>query len=205
MKKFLFIFISACLLVGMPSCKRAMKNALNQINNTAGVDGSKDISDIKTLNEVKETLLSKCDNKAMAVYEVYLHEDEECTGKGQMYTVSLINADKTQGYAQIFFFNGEVGELSESSLLSDVTPLDLNALDMNLIAKGIEDAKSQIPEGYTFKTVRNISINDGVSQLTMALTKDGEETITNAGQTSEVYYDMKFDIDNATGKATDKN
>ena len=205
MKKFLFIFISACLLVGMSSCKRAMKNALTQITNTAGVDGSKDISDIKTLNEVKETLLSKCDNKAMAVYEVYLHEDEECTGKGQMYTVSLINADKTQGYAQIFFFNGEVGELSESSLLSDVTPLDLNALDMNLIAKGIEDAKSQIPEGYTFKTVRNISINDGVSQLTMALTKDGEETITNAGQTSEVYYDMKFDIDNATGKATDKN
>ena len=205
MKKFLFIFISACLLVGMSSCKRAMKNALNQINNTAGVDGSKDISDIKTLNEVKETLLSKCDNKSMAVYEVYLHEDEECTGKGQMYTVSLVNADKTQGYAQTFFFNGEVGELSDSRLLSDVTPLDLNALDMNLIAKGIEDAKSQIPEGYTFKTVRNISINDGVSQITMALTKDGEETITNAGQTSEVYYDMKFDIDNATGKATDKN
>ena len=205
MKKFLFILISACLLVGMPSCKRAMKNALNQITNTAGVDGSKDISDIKTLNEVKETLLSKCDNKAMAVYEVYLHEDEECTGKGQMYTVSLINADKTQGYSQTFFFNGEVGELSDSSLLSDVTPLDLNALDMNLIAKGIEDAKSQIPEGYTFKTVRNISINDGVSQITMALTKDGEETITNAGQTSEVYYDAKFDIDNATGKATDKN
>ena len=205
MKKIFFIFISACLLVGMSSCKRAMKNALTQITNTAGVDGSKDISDIKTLNEVKETLLSKCDNKAMAVYEVYLHEDEECTGKGQMYTVSLINADKTQGYSQTFFFNGEVGELSDSSLLSDVTPLDLNALDMNLIAKGIEDAKSQIPEGYTFKTVRNISINDGVSQITMALTKDGEETITNAGQTSEVYYDAKFDIDNATGKATDKN
>ena len=39
----------------------------------------------------------------------------------------------------------------------------------------------------------------------MAVTKDGEETVTNAGQTSEVYYDANFDIDNATGKATDKN
>lgn len=205
MKKLLFILISACLIVGMPSCKRAMKNALNQITNTTGQDGGKDISDIKTLSEVKETLLSKCDNKAMSVYEVYLYEDEECTGKGQMYTVSLVNADKTQGYAQTFFFNGEVGELSDSRLLSNVTPLDLNALDMNLIVKGIEDAKSQIPDGYTFKTIRNISISNGVSKIIMALTKDGEETVTNAGQTSEVYYDAKFDIDNATGKATDKN
>ncbi|MDE6409025.1 MAG: hypothetical protein K2K81_02115 [Muribaculaceae bacterium] len=205
MKKFLIIFISACLIVGMPSCKRALKKALNEISNSAELDGSKDISDINTLNEVKETLLSKCDNKAMAVYEVYLHEDEECTGKGQTYTVSLVNSDKTQGYAQTFFFNGEVGELRDSRLLSNVTPLDLNALDMNLIVKGIEDAKSQIPEGYTFKTVRRIDIEDGVSQITMALTKDGEETVTNAGQTSEVYYDAKFDIDNATGKATDKN
>ena len=72
-------------------------------------------------------------------------------------------------------------------------------------SKGIEDAKSQIPEGYTYKTVRNMIIKDGVTRITMAVTKNGEETVTNAGQTSEVYYDAEYDIDNASGKATFKD
>ncbi|MDE5689649.1 MAG: hypothetical protein K2I38_03020, partial [Duncaniella sp.] len=75
----------------------------------------------------------------------------------------------------------------------------------NMIAKGIEDAKSQIPEGYTYRTVRNLLIEDGTTRITIAVTKDGEETVTNAGQTSEVYYNADFEINNATGKATDKN
>lgn len=205
MKKFLFILISACLIAGMPSCKRAMKNALSEISRSTGLDGTKDISELNTLNEVKETLLSKCDVKAMPIYEINLFETEECTGRSLIFTVDLVNADKTQAYSQGFYFNGEVGKLSDSSSDPNVIPLDLNTLDMNMIIKGIEDAKSQIPKGYTYKTVRNIRIKNGVSHLTMAVTKDGEETVTNAGQTSEVYYDAEFDIDNATGKATDKN
>ena len=48
-------------------------------------------------------------------------------------------------------------------------------------------------------------IKDGVTRITMAVTKNGEETVTNAGQTSEVYYDAEYDIDNASGKATFKD
>lgn len=205
MKKLLFVLISACLLVGIPSCKRAMKKMLNDVSHSVGMDGSKDIADVKTLEELKETLLSKCDTEKLPIYGINLYESEECTGRALVANVELISADGTNAYYQNFYFNGNVSELNDHGDGADVTPIDLKALDVNMIAKGIDDAKSQIPEGYTYKTIRNMSVKDGVTSITMALTKDGEETITNAGQTSAVYYDALFDIDNATGKATDKN
>ena len=178
---------------------------LNEAMQTSVLDQAKDISDIETLNEVKETLLSKCDTEKMPIYEIMLHESEELSGKSLGPNISLVDADRTQVYTQGFCFDGTVSELTTSIRKPDVTPIDLKALDMNMIVKGIEDAKSQIPEGYTYRTVRNITINDGVTAITIALTKDGEETVTNAGQTSEVYYDARYDIDNVTGKAIDKN
>lgn len=203
MKKVLLLIISACLMVGMPSCKKAMKNMLNEIGHSTGVDGSKEIADVQSLVDVKEMLLSKCDTEKMLVYTINLFESEECTGRALFVNVYLVNADKTQTYNQSFFFNGEVSKLDDNSDDPAVSPIDLKALDMNMIAKGIEDAKSQIPNGYTYKTVRNMTIKDGVTSITMAVTKDGQETVTNAGQTSEVYYDAVYNIDNATGKATE--
>lgn len=205
MKKVLFIIISACLLVGMPSCKKAMKNMLNEIGNSTGANGSKDISDIQTLNDIKETLVSKCDTEKMPVYTIDLYESEECTGRALLASVKLVSADKTQTYYQNFYFNGNISSLNDSSDNPDVTPIDLKALDMNMISKGIEDAKSMIPDGYTYKLIRNMSIRSDITLITMALTKVGEETVTNAGQTSEVYYDAKFEIDNSTGKASEQN
>lgn len=205
MKKVIFLFLSACLLVGMPSCKKAMKKMLNETMQTSVLDQAKDISDIETLNEVKETLVSKCDTEKMPVYQILLHEIEELSGKSLGPVISMVNADKTQAYSQSFFFDGRVSELDSNSDKTDVSPINLKELDMNMIVKGIEDAKSQIPEGYTYRAVRNMIIKDGATMIIMALTKDGEETVTNAGQTSEVYYDAHFDIDNSTGNATDKN
>lgn len=205
MKKILLLLISACLMVGMPSCKKAMKNVLNEIGHSTGMDGSKEIADAQSLVDIKEILLSKCDTEKMPVYAISIFESEECTGRALHTTVYLVNADKTQTYYQSFFFNGEVSKLNDNSADPTVSPIDLKALDMNMISKGIEDAKSQTPEGYTYKTVRNMLIKDGETRITMAVTKDGEETVTNAGQTSEVYYDAEYDIDNATGKATYKD
>lgn len=206
MKKVLFLLISACLLVGMPSCKKAMKKMLDGVSQTVGADGKKDIADVQTLNDIKEMLLSKCDTEKMPIMEINIIEDEECTGRTGDAIVYLTDADKTQTYQQRFTLDGTVGDLRDwSSSKSNAKPIDLKALDMNMIVKGIEDAKSTIPEGYTFKAVQHIFIKDGVSKLLLALTKDGEETISNAGKTSEVYYKANYDIDNATGKATDMN
>ncbi|MDE5988428.1 MAG: hypothetical protein K2H17_03420 [Duncaniella sp.] len=178
---------------------------LNEATQSSAFDNAKDIPDVRTLNDVKEMLLSKCDTEKMPVYAIGLFEIEELSGKALFANVKMLNADRTQTYSQNFQFDGEVSALDSSSDKPNKSPIDLKALDMNMIAKGIEDAKSQIPEGYTYRTVRNLLIEDGTTRITIAVTKDGEETVTNAGQTSEVYYNADFEIDNATGKATDKN
>ena len=205
MKKVLFLLVSVCLLAGMSSCKRTINKMLNEATQSSAFDNAKDIPDVRTLNDVKEMLLSKCDTEKMPVYAIGLFEIEELSGKALFANVKMLNADRTQTYSQNFQFDGEVSALDSSSDKPNKSPIDLKTLDMNMIAKGIEDAKSQIPEGYTYRTVRNLLIEDGTTRITIAVTKDGEETVTNAGQTSEVYYNADFEIDNATGKATDKN
>ncbi len=205
MKKVLLLLVSVCLLAGMSSCKRTINKMLNEATQSSAFDNAKDIPDVRTLNDVKEMLLSKCDTEKMPVYAIGLFEIEELSGKALFANVKMLNADRTQTYSQNFQFDGEVSALDSSSDKPNKSPIDLKALDMNMIAKGIEDAKSQIPEGYTYRTVRNLLIEDGTTRITIAVTKDGEETVTNAGQTSEVYYNADFEIDNATGKATDKN
>ena len=205
MKKVLLLLVSVCLLAGMSSCKRTINKMLNEATQSSAFDNAKDIPDVRTLNDVKEMLLSKCDTEKMPVYAIGLFEIEELSGKALFANVKMLNADRTQTYSQNFQFDGEVSALDSSSDKPNKSPIDLKTFDMNMIAKGIEDAKSQIPEGYTYRTVRNLLIEDGTTRITIAVTKDGEETVTNAGQTSEVYYNADFEIDNATGKATDKN
>lgn len=117
----------------------------------------------------------------------------------------MLNADRTQTFYQNFYFNGEAMPVNDGNDSADATPIDLSALDMNVIAKGIENAKALIPEGYSYKVLRMLDLTNGTTRLTMALTKDGEETVSNAGQTSDVYYDAIYEIDNKTGEATDKN
>lgn len=182
-----------------------MKKLLNEATQSSVLDQAKEISDKETLDEVKEMLLSQCDTEKMPIYKIMLLEIEELSGKSLGPVVGMLNSDKTQTYTQSFDFDGTVSSLDSNTDKPDVTPIDLKGLDMNMLIKGIEDAKSQIPEGYTYKTVRDMIIKDGKTRVTIALTKDGEETVTNAGQTSEVYYDAYFDIDNATGKAIDDN
>lgn len=205
MKKLIFLLTSVCLLAGMSSCKKAMKNVLNEISSSTGMDGSKTFDNAETLNSVKDMLLSKCDTGKMPIYRIFITEVDECSGRAQFVTVSMLNADKTQTFYQNFNFNGEAMPVNDSSDSADVTPVELSALDMNTIAKGIENAKALIPEGYSYRTLRMLDLTNGTTRLTMALTKDGEETVTSAGQTSEVYYDAIYEIDNNTGKATDKN
>ena len=205
MKKVIFLLISACLMVGMPSCKKTMKNVLNEISSSTGLDGSKTFDNAETLNSVKEMLLSKCDTEKMPIYRIFITEVDECSGRAQFVNVSMLNADKTQTFYQNFYFDGEAMPINDNRDSADATPINLSALDMNVIAKGIENAKELIPEGSSYKALRMLELGNGTTRLTIALTKDGEETVTSAGQTSEVYYDAIYEIDNKTGEATDKN
>lgn len=205
MKKVLLLILSACVLAGMPSCKKAMRNMINDMTAPEIEDNSKPIDDVKTLNEAKELLLTKGSDNTMPINFISMYETEEFTGKTDIVNVCYMNEDKSQTFSQKYFFDGEVSALDNAIDRASAAPLDLKNLDMNMIAKGIEEAKTMIPEGYTYRLVNNITIKDGITKLTLSVTKDGEETITSGGQTSEVYYQANYEIDNATGAATDKN
>lgn len=50
------------------------------------------------------------------------------------------------------------------------------------------------PEGYTFKSVSWLDVRPDNIDVTVRMTKDGEETISNGGKTQEVYYEANYDI-----------
>lgn len=143
----------------------------------------------------------------MPIYRISFFENEECSGRSPLYNVSMLNADGTQAYYQNFYVNGDAQPLNDNGIpdCETVEPINLANLDMNIIIKGINNAKVLIPDGYKFRVVRQLTINPETTDLTMALTKVGEETVSNAGQTSEVYYDAVYEINNRTGEAIDKN
>lgn len=205
MKKTLFLCLSALCLIGMPSCKKAMTKALNEISQSTGMDGSRSFDDAESLNSVKEMLMAKCNNEKMPIVNIFITEIQECSGRAQFINVSLLSADKSQIFSQNIDFSGNADPLKDGNVSAESEPIDLSGIDMDLIAKGIENAKALIPDGFTYKVLRMLDMNKDKTRITMALTKDGEETVTSAGQTSDVYYDAVFEIDNTTGKAVDMN
>ncbi len=97
-----------------------------------------------------------------------------------------------------------------------VTPIDASKLDPAAIVAQIDKAKSMIPEDYEFKSVASYEITAGIpasssgkGEYTTAQTAEfrvnvvekGNETVSNAGSTSIIYYEIDFDVD-ADGNVT---
>lgn len=97
-----------------------------------------------------------------------------------------------------------------------ITPIDVANLDVAGIMKHIADAKAMIPEEYEFRSISRYEIKAGVpdnrqgeGEYTSATTTDftinvvekGNETVSSAGTTSIIYYEIKFNVD-ADGNLT---
>ena len=69
---------------------------------------------------------------------------------------------------------------------------NLNPAD---ILKDIDAAKALIPEGYEFKSVDMFEMNtydDPKVSIKLNVVEKGKETVSNAGQTSTVFYELSF-------------
>ena len=90
-----------------------------------------------------------------------------------------------------------------------ITPIDASKLDAAAIVKQIEDAKKMIPAEYEFKSLAEYRINAGIPQssdgkgeytaettaeFTINVVEKGNETVSNAGTTSIIYYEIDFNV-----------
>lgn len=73
---------------------------------------------------------------------------------------------------------------------------DMASFDAAAALKDIEEAKKMIPENYEFKSVDMYEMNsygDDRASITLNVVEKGKETVSNAGQTSIVFYELKFE------------
>ena len=112
--------------------------------------------------------------------------------------------DGRQGWQQVFFVDGTIGNLSSYSLgegrdFSDVPALDVKSISPEEYVKQIDAAKKIIEaEGLKFCCVDSYSIdnsrNDGerVCEFTLNVTEKEAKKVSNAGRTSIEYYEVPF-------------
>lgn len=90
-----------------------------------------------------------------------------------------------------------------------VTPIDAANLDVAAIMKHINDAKAMIPAEYEFRSLAKYQIKAGVpsgtsgegeytagttAEFTINVVEKGNETVSSAGTTSIIYYEIDFEV-----------
>ncbi len=90
-----------------------------------------------------------------------------------------------------------------------ITPIDVANLDVATIMKQINDAKAMIPEEYEFRSLANYEIKAGIpgrtsgegeytsattASFTINVVEKGNETVSSAGTTSIIYYEIGFEV-----------
>lgn len=138
---------------------------------------------------------------------------DELTGKVSSIRFYMIDNDG-KAWQQSFSaqLGWKAGDLDDTSFAKgdkykdpkEYPALDLEKTDAAKITKVIEDAKAMIPKGYKFKSLGRFSMNTYDSEaieLVLNVVEEGKETVSNAGQTSIVFYELRYTVDDS-GKVT---
>ena len=170
----------------------------------------------EVLEKAKELAKSNFDPTKWKVVSVDWSEDngnDELTGNVASIRFYMIDND---GKAWQQSFHASLGwkasDLDDTSFAKgdkyddpkDFPVLDLGKIDAAKYTKIIEDAKALIPKGYTYKSVDSFSANTfdkAPMELTLNVVEEGKETVTNAGRTSIVFYELNYTVDE-NGKVT---
>lgn len=182
----------------------------------------------EAVNKVKDVVSGNIDTNEWKIVEIDWNEGtgdaatlENNMNNGGIY-VKMVK-DNNQVFVQNFL--GQLGwkptdidtdHWYEALDYEKITPIDVANLDVAGIMKHIADAKAMIPEEYEFRSISRYEIKAGIPQnregegeYTSATTTDftinvvekGNETVSSAGTTSIIYYEIKFNVD-ADGNLT---
>ena len=153
-------------------------------------------------------------NKVMQNLGGMKMDSPEVLEKAKELAKSQFDASKWKIVSFIASLGWKAGDLDETPFAKgdkldnpkDYPALDLEKLSGEQYTKMIEDAKAMLPKGYKYKSLDMFSINTYDKEpisFTLNVVEDGKETVSNAGRTSIVFYEVRFTADE-NGKLTMK-
>ena len=164
----------------------------------------------EVLEKAKELAKSQFDASKWKIVSV---DWSELTGKVSSIRFYMIDKDG-KAWQQTFIaqLGWKAGDLDDTSFAKgdkyddpkEYPALDLDKFDAAKYTKIIEDAKALIPKGYTYKSVDCFSMNTYNKvpmELVLNVVEEGKETVSNAGKTSIVFYELNYTVDD-NGKVT---
>ena len=170
----------------------------------------------EVVDKAKELVKANFDPAKWKVVSVDWSEgigQDELTGKVTSIRFYMIDKDG-KAWQQTFIASTgwTAGDLDDTSFAKgdkyddpkEYPALDLDKFDAAKYTKMVEDAKALIPKGYTFKSVDSFSMNTydkAPMKMVINVVEEGKETVSNAGKTSIVYYELDYSIDE-NGKVT---
>lgn len=170
----------------------------------------------EVLEKAKELAKSQFDASKWKIVSVDWSEgigQDELTGKVSSIRFYMIDKDG-KAWQQTFIaqLGWKAGDLDDTSFAKgdkyddpkEYPALDLDKFDAAKYTKIIEDAKALIPKGYTYKSVDCFSMNTYNKvpmELVLNVVEEGKETVSNAGKTSIVFYELNYTVDD-NGKVT---
>ena len=170
----------------------------------------------EVLEKAKELAKSQFDASKWKIVSVDWSEgsgQDEVMGKVSSIRYYMIDKDG-KAWQQTFIAQRgwKAGDLDDTSFAKgdkyddpkEYPALDLDKFDAAKYTKIIEDAKALIPKGYTYKSVDCFSMNTYNKvpmELVLNVVEEGKETVSNAGKTSIVFYELNYTVDD-NGKVT---
>lgn len=167
---------------------------------------------------VSEKVAKNIDRNEWKIFEINWSEEEELENKLGFILVSMVNSSG-DCYTQPFIgqIGWTAGDLTPEHWYkrldyAQVKGIDPTAIDPAKYMRQLEEAKAMIPEGYSFKSVSDYTLSETLpsrtevengegtypqttqATFTLCITEDGKETVTSAGNTSIVYYELDFEV-----------
>lgn len=196
--------------------------ALTMVSCGAGGFGTLAMDSEDAVNKVKELVTSNVDPDEWKIIQIDWNEGISNDAKlgNNLYNGSIfMKLVKNNGQVFSQGFNGQLGfqatQISPDNWYDQgldyekITPIDISKLDAAAIVKQIEEAKKMIPAEYEFKSLAEYCMKAGIPQssngkgeytaettaeFTINVVEKGNETVSNAGTTSIIYYEIDFNV-----------
>lgn len=163
----------------------------------------------KTIAKINKMIDKHVDTDNYKILRVWFKENDELSNSLGFLAISLKGKDGKHYNQSIVFINGqehhnepELEKGSGSSMKSGELSFDdqagINHLDPQLIISQINDAKNQIPEEYSFRSVGEYTIeadrktDEKTCTFVLNVTEKGNATSIEGKNIVTTYYEIKF-------------
>ncbi|MDR2764234.1 MAG: hypothetical protein LBB90_04315 [Tannerella sp.] len=184
------LFVAAAIAAFFPACSQILPPVIQSPEAIAEL-----AADLKKIS------------KDYKIEKVVVHEKDELSGIFGMGVVDLRDS-KDALYEQVLYYNFSIPHNDpkpRKERISDPkNPSYLNVDDIierkDLIGKYVEEAKAQLPEGYTFESVDFMTFkpdDQGAFSLSFEIqvTETGKAPRMEGGRKVTDYYELKFYVD----------